>query len=62
VSVRLAYVNREQLAYEREMRAWRDWILRTGRCFACEAPDAEYENVDGWPLCGSCSTDAEEVL
>lgn len=59
--MRLVYVNKEQIAYEREMRAWRDWILRTGRCFTCEAPNAEYENVDGWPLCAACGIDPAEL-
>ncbi len=57
--MKLVYVNRERLDYEREMDEWAQWILREGRCFACEAPGAEYENVDGWPLCAGCAVEPE---
>jgi hypothetical protein len=62
MTIRLVYVNHEQIEYEREMEAWAQWILREGRCRSCEAIGAEFENVNCWPLCADCAIDPEDFF
>jgi hypothetical protein len=60
MTLKLAWVNQEQLAFEREMSEWKARIFREGRCHCCETPNAEYENIGGWPICANCAIDPPE--
>ena len=49
--IRLAYVNQEQLAYEREMTEWLARMVREGLCVSCEEPVTAEEWFE-WSLGG----------
>lgn len=60
--IAVAYVDRDQLEYERGMERWRERMLGEGRCAACEqVVEVAGTTLAGMLVCVECAEQAADA-